>query len=107
MVTFPKTDFDTSEAKLTRCWRRSLAPIPATGMKRQMATMPSCREPGSVPHGSWLTVPASRTSRALPEEDYRSFFDKGEVSGELEAKLIARYKAKRAAGQWVPPLGEL
>ena len=45
--------------------------------------------------------------QALPEESYRSFFENGEVSAALAATLIARYKEKQAAGQWVPDLGQL
>jgi len=45
--------------------------------------------------------------RALPEDSYRSFFDKGEISDTLAATLVARYKEKQAAGQWVPNLGPL
>ena len=45
--------------------------------------------------------------QALPEDSYRSFFEKGEISDALAATLIARYKEKQAAGQWVPDLGQL
>ena len=45
--------------------------------------------------------------RALPEDSYRSFFDKGAISDTLASTLIARYKEKQAAGQWVPNLGQL
>ncbi len=45
--------------------------------------------------------------RALPDESYRSFFAKGEISDTLATTLIARYKEKQAARQWVPDLGPL
>ena len=45
--------------------------------------------------------------QALPEESYRSYFEKGEISDTLAAALIGRYNEKQAAGQWVPNLGQL
>jgi hypothetical protein len=48
---------------------------------------------------------SQRHRQALPDETYASFFEKGEISEALAETLLARYREKKAAGQWVPDLG--
>jgi hypothetical protein len=48
---------------------------------------------------------SQRHRQALPDESYASFFEKGEISEPLAETLLARYREKKAAGQWVPELG--
>jgi hypothetical protein len=43
---------------------------------------------------------------ALPEDAYAAFFTDGAISEALSRELIRRYQDKRAAGHWVPDLGE-
>ena len=55
-----------------------------------------------------LAYRASQETRAaLGEESYASFFERGEISPALAEELIRRYQQKRAAGHWVPDVGEL
>jgi hypothetical protein len=55
-----------------------------------------------------LAYRASQAARSvLPDDQYVSFFERGEVSPDLATELIRRYQAKRAAGHWVPGLGDL
>ena len=106
-VVFPKVDAETREAKLIALLASELGANPG-----------NWQEAGDVSEGQ---LPSTRFTaarflayrlsqqhrRALPEDSYRSFFDKGEISDTLAAMLIARYKEKQAAGQWVPNLGQL
>jgi len=55
-----------------------------------------------------LAYRASQRNRgALAEHAYASFFEHGEVGAGLAAELVNRYAAKRAAGHWVPDVGEV
>jgi hypothetical protein len=56
----------------------------------------------------FLAYKVSQKSRnALPEADYASFFEHGAMAPALASELLRRYQAKRAAGHWVPDVGEL
>jgi hypothetical protein len=106
-VTFPKIDPDSIEAKLTALLASELGANPGNW--------------DETPEGGRPDLPATRFTAArqlayrasqqargvLPEERYASFFERGEISPELGAELIRRYQQKRAAGHWVPDVGEL
>jgi hypothetical protein len=49
---------------------------------------------------------SQRGRNVLPEESYRSFFEKGEISPGLASELIARYREKRDEGHAVPDVGD-
>jgi len=106
-VVFPRVQPDDRGAKLIALLASELGANPGNWQETSDghdAALPATRFGAA----RFLAYRASqRHRRALPEEEYRSFFIKGEVSDTLAAALIARYKEKRAAGQWVPPLGEL
>jgi hypothetical protein len=44
--------------------------------------------------------------RVLPEEAYQSFFEAGSIGPVLGRELVRRYQEKRAAGHWLPDLGD-
>lgn len=106
-VTFVTTDPDTRDAKLTALLASELGANPGNWEE----------VPGSAQSG----LPATRftaarqlayrasqqTRQALPEESYASYFERGEISPALASELIRRYQEKRAAGHWVPDVGEL
>jgi hypothetical protein len=49
---------------------------------------------------------SQRLRQALPESAYASFFEGGVIEPALEAELLRRYQAKRAAGHVTPDVGE-
>jgi len=50
---------------------------------------------------------SQKLRNALPDADYASFFEQGAIAPALASELLRRYQAKRAAGHWVPDVGEL
>ena len=106
-VAFPQTKTDTRESKLIALLASELGANPGNWQETTDASageLPSTRFTAA----RFLAYRLSQKHRqALPEESYRSFFGKGEISDALSATLIARYKEKQAAGQWVPDLGQL
>jgi hypothetical protein len=106
-VAFPKTDPDSRAAKLAALLASELGANP--GNWQETDDSPEGELPATrFTAARSLAYRLSQQHRgALPEDSYRSFFEKGEVSDALAATLIARYKEKQAARQWVPPLGQL
>jgi hypothetical protein len=105
-VTFPKTDPDTVEAKLAALLASELGANPGNWDETPEGRpdLPSTRFTAA----RQLAYRASQQARGvLPEERYASFFERGEIGPALGAELIRRYQQKRAAGHWVPPIGEL
>jgi len=106
-VAFPQVNPGAREAKLAALLASELGANPGNWQEApddSRSDLPSTRFTAARA----LAYRASQQHRrALPEESYASFFDKGEVSEALASTLIARYKEKRAAAQWVPDLGEL
>lgn len=106
-VTFPTSDPTTREAKLTALLALELG-----------ANAGNWDE---VPEGDRAALPATRftaarmlayresqkTRGALADDAYAAFFADGAISNDLSTELIRRYREKRAAGHWVPELGEL
>jgi hypothetical protein len=105
-VTFPKSDPTTRRARLTALLASELG-----------ANADNWDE---APDGPRAVLPATRFTAArslayresqknrdaLPEDAYAAFFADGAISDALSHELIRRYQNKRAAGHWVPDLGE-
>ena len=106
-ITFPKTDPDTREAKLTALLASELGANP--GNWEETSEGPASALPATrFTAARKLAYRASQETRAaLGEETYASFFASGEISPPLADELIRRYQEKRAAGHWVPDIGEL
>jgi hypothetical protein len=106
-VVFPRTDPDASSAKLVAMLASELGANPANWQETPDDTgqrLPSTRFTAA----RQLAYQASQQARqVLPDDAYASFFERGEVAPALATELIRRYQAKRAAGHWVPDLGEL
>jgi hypothetical protein len=106
-VVFPQVNAETRESKLIALLASELGANPGNWQETTDVAegqLPSTRFTAA----RFLAYRLSQQHRrALPEESYRSFFGKGEISGALASTLIARYKEKQAAGQWVPNLGQL
>ena len=106
-VVFPQVNAETRESKLAALLASELGANPGNWQETtddSAGPLPSTRFTAA----RFLAYRLSQQHRrALPEDSYRSFFEKGEVSDALAATLIARYKEKQAAGQWVPNLGQL
>ncbi len=106
-ITFLKTDPDTREAKLTALLASELGANP--GNWEETSEGPASALPATrFTAARQLAYRASQETRAaLGEETYASFFGSGEISPPLAGELIRRYQEKRAAGHWVPDIGEL
>jgi hypothetical protein len=106
-VTFPQLDADARDAKLTALLASELGAN--AGNWDETAEGPAGALPATrFTAARQLAYRASQQERnALSEDRYSSFFDHGEIGPALAAELIRRYQQKRAAGHWVPSLGEL
>jgi hypothetical protein len=106
-VAFPKIDPESREARMVALLASELGANPGNWQETDDAAageLPATRFTAA----RFLAYRLSQQHRgALPEDSYRSFFEKGEISPALAATLLSRYEEKRAAGQWVPPLGQL
>ena len=106
-VVFPRTDPDTVPARLVALLASELGANPGNWQETPDDTgarLPSTRFTAA----RQLAYRASQQARqVLPEAQYASFFERGEVAPALATELVRRYQAKRAAGHWVPDLGEL
>jgi hypothetical protein len=106
-VTFPKTDFDSSAARLTTLLASELGANPGNWVETaEMAApaLPATRFTAA----RQLAYRASQEARgALAEDHYASFFEHGEISATLAGDLVRRYQQKRTAGHWVPDVGDL
>ena len=106
-VTFPRTDFDSHEAKLTALLASELGANPGNWDEipgGRGSALPSTRFTAA----RQLAYRASQASRhALADDSYATFFERGIIGPELAAELVRRYEQKRATGQWVPDVGAL
>jgi hypothetical protein len=106
-VVFPRTDPGSVPARLVALLASELGANPGNWQEtpdETAARLPATRFTAA----RQLAYRASQAARGvLPEEQYASFFERGEISADLAKELIRRYEAKRTAGHWVPDLGEI
>ena len=106
-VVFPQVKTETRESKLIALLASELGANQGNWQETPDApagALPSTRFTAA----RFLAYRLSQQHRqALPEDSYRSYFEKGAISETLATALIGRYKEKQAAGQWVPNLGQL
>lgn len=106
-VTFPKSDPASTEAKLLALLASEMGANQANWIERPGQPAPA------FPATEYTAARALayRTSQqgrdALPEAQYESFFESGEVSRLLASELIRRYHEKRATGHAVPNVGDV
>jgi hypothetical protein len=104
-VAFPQVKTETRQSMLTAFLASELGANPGNWQETTDAPaeqLPSTRFTAA----RFLAYRLSQRHRqALPDETYASFFEKGEVSDALAETLLARYREKKTAGQWVPDLG--
>ncbi len=106
-VTFPQTDFDTIESKLTTLLASELGANQGN-WDEIPGGQPSGRPATRFTAARQLAYGGSQEARhALPDESYEAFFERGTVGPELAEELVRRYQQKRAVGHWVPDIGEL
>ena len=105
-VTFPKSDPTTREARLTALLASELGAN--AGNWDEVPDGPRAALPATrFTAARSLAYRESQTNRdALPEDAYAAFFTDGAITEALSHELIRRYQDKRAAGHWVPDLGE-
>jgi len=105
-VTFPKSDPTTRRARLTALLASELGANAGNWDEDPdgpRAELPATRFTAARS----LAYRESQKNRdALPEGAYAAFFTEGAISDALSHELIRRYRDKRAAGHWVPDLGE-
>jgi hypothetical protein len=105
-VTFPETDPNALPTKLTALLASELGANPGNWDETPDGSpaLPATRFTAA----RFLAYRASQEARkALSAERYASFFERGEISAALAGELVRRYQEKRAAGHWVPDVGEL
>lgn len=107
-VSFPAIDPTTRRAKLLAILASEMGANPGN-WDASRDPCPGDRIPATeFTAGRLLAYRASQAGRsALPESLYESVFESGEIGPELEAELVKRYRANRAAGHGQPDLGEL
>jgi hypothetical protein len=106
MVTFPKIDVESTEARLTELLASELGANPGNWQETDLpaAPLPATRFTAA----RQLAYRASQEARgALSDDHYQSFFERGELTSTLAGELVRRYLQKRAAGHWVPDVGEI
>ena len=105
-VTFPASDPTTRRARLTALLASELGANAGNWDETPdgpRAGLPATRFTAARA----LAYRESQKNRdALPEDAYAAFFLDGSISDALSRELIRRYQDKRAAGHWVPDLGE-
>jgi hypothetical protein len=105
-VTFPKTDPATREARLTALLASELGANAGNWDETSEGPRPALPATRFTAARALAYRESQKTRGALPEEAYVSFFTDGKIADTLAHDLIGRYRAKRAAGHWVPEVGE-
>ncbi len=106
-VTFPQTNFDSSEGRLTALLASELGANPGNWVETSDGATPSLPATRFTA-ARQLAYRASQEARgALPEDHYTSYFERGEIGPTLAGELVRRYQQKRAAGHWVPDVGDM
>jgi hypothetical protein len=105
-VTFPKTDPGTRDARLTALLASELGANAGNWDETPDGPRPALPATRFTAARALAYRESQKNRGALPEEAYASFFTDGKISDTLANDLIGRYRAKRAAGHWVPEVGE-
>jgi len=106
-VTFVQTDPDAADAKLVALLASEMG-ANAGNWEEESGADPLRLPATRFTATRQLAYRASQQSRrALPDESYASYFERGEIDPVLANELIRRYQDKRAAGHWVPDVGEM
>jgi hypothetical protein len=106
-VSFPRVDPSGVQAKLTALLASELGANPGNWQEVSEGAEPPLPATRFTAARALVYREGQRQRGALSEAAYESFFDRGEVSQELALELIRRYGEKRAAGHWVPDVGEI
>ena len=107
MVTFPVVDPESMDAKLVALLASEMGANPGNWIQDDPSERASDLPATEFTAARFFAYRNSQKARdVLPEESYKSFFERGEISSELAKELIRRYKQKRAAGHPVPDFGE-
>jgi len=106
-VTFPRVDPESRASRLVALLASELGANPGNWLESpddDGTGLPATRFTAARK----LAYRASQRNRgALSDEAYATFFQRGEIDQVLAAELVRRYAAKRAAGHWVPDIGEV
>ena len=106
-VVFPMVDPDSVQARLTALLATELGANPGNWEETPGASRSALPATRFAAARKLAYTASQRARHALPDGRYMSFFERGEISPELAHELIQRYQQKRAAGHWVPDVGEL
>jgi hypothetical protein len=106
-VIFPRVDPDSRGAKLFAILAAEMGANPGNWAQDLESHAHEVEIPATeFTAGRLFAYQASQRGRqALAEQAYESVFASGEISPELAAELVRRYRAKRTAGHAQPDLG--
>jgi hypothetical protein len=107
-VTFPKTDAGTMEAKLLALLAFEMGANPGNWIEDDRPGAESDLPATEYTAARFLAYRVGQRQRgALGDDRYAAFFDTGRVASDLANELVRRYQQKRAAGHYVPDVGEV
>ena len=107
-VTFPQIDPGAAASKLTAILASELGANPGNWDEAPVGPAPAALPGTRFTAARQLAYQASQQTRnALPPESYASFFERGDIDAALASELLRRYQQKKAAGHWVPDVGDL
>ena len=107
-VAFPTTAADSVEARLLAVLASEMGANQGNWVEDDRGTSASGLPATEYTAARFVAYRVSQRHRdALPDEAYASFFGTGAIEPALAAELVRRYQQKRAAGHYVPSVGEL
>jgi hypothetical protein len=107
-VTFPMTDPESIDAKLTALLASEMGANPGNWIQDDSSERAYQLPATEFTAARFFAYRSSQKERdALPEEAYKCFFEQGEIPRELAEELIQRYNLKRTVGHAVPEVGEV
>ena len=109
VITFPRTRAETRQAKLLAILAAEMGANPGNWVAAKDSDAEGDRYAGySFHRGALPRLPKKPAGRAaLPESSYEAVLAGGEITSELAAELIRRYRANRASGHGSLDLGEV
>jgi hypothetical protein len=107
-LSFPVTAPDSVEARLEALLAAEMGANQGNWVEDERATPATGLPATEYTAARFLAYRVSqRLRKALADDAYASFFEKGEIAPALARELVRRYEEKRSAGHDVPGVGEI